>query len=196
MRTMLRTAMLMAGMLVGGARMMHAQEIDPSTGMNVSAASDSTDSMSIATGEPTNAAMEFSAQGAADMEATLAAEQSAQDAAYQSQQNAQVQQNYADFVNTAQGSNDASPVVVMPSTPKPKMSPDGGKFVGSVQVALTDTDPNAVLHFTTNGKKANATSPIYAGPITVSSKEKISVVAIDPKDRASGVVSKTFKPKG
>jgi hypothetical protein len=179
MRRTLRAAMLMAALMVAGAGTMKAQIIDPSTGIMVDASTDPMDFSLVASGQPGNFGTEASSQAFAQMQQITDSTNAAMAQAEQPNNN----------------SDDDTPVVVTPSTPKPKMSPNGGKFAGSVQVALTDTDPNAVLHFTTNGEKANGASPIYSGPITVTAKEKVSAMAVDPADRASGVVSKTFKPK-
>jgi len=182
-RAMRKMILALAMMLVlAGGRTVYAQEIlDPTTGIDIPN-SDSADFWALMDGQPTNAAAEESA--------VVSEEQQAQSA-----------NDFQDFTDKLMSANqndddDSTPVIVTPNTPKPTMSPNGGKFVGSVQIALMDADPHAVVHFTTNGKKATAVSPVYTGPITVTGKEKVSAVAIDPADRASGAVSKTFKPKG
>ncbi len=174
-------AMLMAAVMMTGVGAAGAQIVDPTTGIMVDASSDPTDFMDVVTGQQTNAAAEINAQ--------ISAQQQAQNA-----------QDFQNFVNSsmqaASGGNDnddAAPAV--PSTPKPTISPKGGTFHGSVQVTITDVDAQAVVFYTTNGAKPTTSSARYAGPITVSAKEKVQALAFDVNSRPSGVVSKTFKVK-
>jgi len=49
------------------------------------------------------------------------------------------------------------------------MSVNAGFYTGSVTVALSTDELNAVIRYTTNGDKPIASSPVYSGRITVSS---------------------------
>jgi Chitobiase/beta-hexosaminidase C-terminal domain/Bacterial Ig-like domain (group 3)/Fn3 associated len=55
------------------------------------------------------------------------------------------------------------------ATATPMISPSGGKYVGSVQVTLSDPTPGAKIYYTINGGALNASSPVYSEPITISS---------------------------
>ena len=97
---------------------------------------------------------------------------------------------------SAQADTSAAPVPPpLPTTPKPTISPKGGKFVGSVQVTLADSDAKALVFYTTNGAKPTAGSARYAGPIAVAGKTKVRAMALDLDEMPSGVVAKTFKVK-
>jgi lipoprotein-anchoring transpeptidase ErfK/SrfK len=185
MRTAMRTMMLLAAMAVGvGAA--GAQIVDPNTGFTVDAANDPVDFSAVASGQPGNAGMEAAASAMAAVEAaSAAAMQASQDAA-----------------NAAMSSanNDDSAEVVpaappVPKTAKPVIAPKGGTFAGSVQVSITDADAQAVVFYTTDGKKPTTSSARYAGPITVTGKTKVQAVAFDVSDMPSGVVGTTYKVK-
>jgi hypothetical protein len=80
-------------------------------------------------------------------------------------------------------------------TPMPLITPGGGRFKGSVQVAIVDDDPRAVVFYTTDGSRPTTSSPRYAGPIVVSGRTKVQALAFDLNEMPSGVVAKTFRVK-
>ncbi|MGA7157144.1 MAG: chitobiase/beta-hexosaminidase C-terminal domain-containing protein [Acidobacteriaceae bacterium] len=157
-----------------GARLASAQMMDPSTGMMVDPSTDPIDYSDIMSGQPTNygmeAALSASAQANADADANMA---------------------------TADASDDTQGPVAPPRpvTPKPVMTPNGGSFVGSVQVTIADSDGAAAVFYTTNGRKPTTSSQRYAGPIPVTAKTKVEALAFDVNMDPSGVVSKTYKVK-
>jgi hypothetical protein len=89
----------------------------------------------------------------------------------------------------------APAVPALPVTPKPVITPGGGTFKATVQVTIVDSDAQAAVFYTTDGKKPTTSSQRYAGPIAVSSKTKVQALAFDVNMQPSGVVSKTFKVK-
>jgi hypothetical protein len=182
MRTMLMAAVLMAGVGAAGAQM-----IDGSTGQMVDASTDPMDFSLVASGQPGNIGSEIAANDAAAFQATIVAQNQAQAEA----------NTMATTASASDDNSDDTPYVPpVPSTPKPAMTPNGGSFKGSVQVAITDSDAAAKIFYTVNGKKPTTSSAIYAGPITVTAKEKVEALAFDVNDRPSGAVAKTFKLKG
>ncbi|MDB5103670.1 MAG: hypothetical protein JWP91_1359 [Fibrobacteres bacterium] len=68
----------------------------------------------------------------------------------------------------------------------------GRYFEGQVQVTMTHSSPAAVLHYTTDGSTPTASSPIYAGPITLSATATVKVMAVRPGYRNSEVATETF----
>ena len=83
----------------------------------------------------------------------------------------------------------------------PVFSPAVGKYAGSVTVALTDSTPNAVIHYTLNGTVPTAWSPVYTGPLMVTSSTEIQAIAISagyPQSAVAGgeyhIVSQTPTP--
>lgn len=179
MHRSIRTALMMT-LLAAGTGVVWAQIIDPTTGVMVDAATDPSDFAAVASGQAGNIGMELSAQAFAQAQATTASMQAANN----------------DALTAANDQDDSAPVAavpITPRTPKPTMNPNGGKFQGSVQVELADGDPEAAIFYTTNGKRPTTGDAQFLAPITVSAKEKVRAMAVVPGERASGVVSKTFK---
>jgi Chitobiase/beta-hexosaminidase C-terminal domain len=85
----------------------------------------------------------------------------------------------------------------LPMTPRPMISPVGGRFKGSVKVVIQDADPRAIVFYTTDGSVPTPRSQRYAAPIVVSAsnvaKRTVRAMAFDLEAMPSGVVSKTFK---
>jgi hypothetical protein len=59
----------------------------------------------------------------------------------------------------------------------PTMDPSGENFNPSVQVTISDSSPNALIFFTTDGSTPSTASTLYAGPITVTKTETIKAIA-------------------
>ncbi len=56
---------------------------------------------------------------------------------------------------------------------KPVASQQGGLYGSGITVALTTTEPNSVIRYTTNGAEPTVASALYSAPITVSSTTAI-----------------------
>jgi hypothetical protein len=185
MRRILGAAVLLLGMLLGACGAT-AQMVDPSTGIMVDAATDPMDFSAIMSGQPGNVGME--AMMSANAQAQAAAEQ-----------NMAAMQDSASASIAGMNSSDDAPVApprpALPITPKPVITPGGGTFKASVQVTIADSDAQAAVFYTTDGKKPTTSSQRYAGPIAVSGKTKVQALAFDVSMQPSGVVSKTFKVK-
>ena len=52
--------------------------------------------------------------------------------------------------------------------PPPRVSPGGGNFRSALEVSMTDTEPDAEIHYTLDGSTPEASDPRYEKPITVS----------------------------
>jgi uncharacterized repeat protein (TIGR03803 family) len=63
---------------------------------------------------------------------------------------------------------------------KPVISPRAGTYSGPQEVAISDTTPGAVIHYTTNGQMPTAASPVPAKSFRVSANETVSAIAIAP----------------
>jgi hypothetical protein len=185
MRKIFGVAVVVLGMMVG-VRGTAAQLLDPSTGIMVDAASDPMDFSAIMSGQPTNFGMEAAAS--ASQQAQAMAEQNMAEAEASAQSS-------MDALNSSEDTPDVQvpSTPALPSTPKPGMSPNGGKFKGSVQVTIADSDAAAAVFYTTDGTRPTTSSQRYAGPIAVSAKTKVQALAFDVNMQPSGVVSKTFK---
>lgn len=79
-----------------------------------------------------------------------------------------------------------------PQTATPVFNPPSESFTGSVSVAISDTTPGAVIHYTTNGSTPTTASSVYSGPITVTSTETIKAVASAAGALQSPVASATY----
>jgi len=74
----------------------------------------------------------------------------------------------------------------------PVINPNGGAYTTYPTVTITDSTPNAVIHYTTDGSTPTATSTVYTGPITVTSSETITAIAVAYSYYNSDVTSATF----
>ncbi|HNR18410.1 MAG TPA: CotH kinase family protein [Bacteroidia bacterium] len=59
---------------------------------------------------------------------------------------------------------------------RPDFSVTPGFYPSSVTVAITSTEPNATIRYTTNGTLPTTTSTIYTGPITVSATTVLNAI--------------------
>ncbi len=70
----------------------------------------------------------------------------------------------------------------LPGTPAlapPMLSPTGGVFFGSVKVSLQPPDTNAVIYFTLDGTPPTTNSPLYLGPVTLTSTASLNARAFE-----------------
>jgi hypothetical protein len=179
MRRIFGVAIVVLGMMVG-VRGAVAQLVDPSTGIMVDAATDPMDFSAVASGQPGNVGIEAMMAASAQMQAQMDASAASSNA-------------MTDSLNASDASAAAPAAPALPRTPAPVMTPNGGKFKGSVQVTIADSDAAAAVFYTVNGKKPTMSSPRYAGAITVSAKTKVEALAFDVNMQPSGVVSKKFR---
>jgi hypothetical protein len=79
-----------------------------------------------------------------------------------------------------------------PATAAPAFSVNSGVYSTAQSLTLTDTTKGAVIYYTTDGSQPSTASAVYSGPITVSSSETVSAIAIAPGDGVSPPVSDSY----
>ena len=79
---------------------------------------------------------------------------------------------------------------------KPTMTPDGGKFSGSVKVSLKTTTPGAKIYYTTNGKTPSKSSTRYTKPFTLKKNTTVKALAVAAGYQNSPMASATFTKSG
>jgi hypothetical protein len=172
--------------LTAGIHAATAQVLDPTTGIMVSPTSDPFDYANVAAGQPGNIGTEAAGQAIDNFNQMMADQQASQ----------QAQQQLNDFMSsTNQPADDTPAAPAIPRTAKPTILPKGGTFKGEVTVTIDDTDVQAAVHYTIDGKKPTAASPIYTGPIALEGTAKVQALAITPGDQNSSVASNKFKVK-
>ena len=62
--------------------------------------------------------------------------------------------------------------------PAPTLSPAAGTYTSNQTVSIGCSNKNAVIYYTTNGSTPTTSSAIYSGPLTVSSNETLSAMAL------------------
>jgi hypothetical protein len=83
------------------------------------------------------------------------------------------------------------------TTPAPSFAPSSTLPTGGIgacpyNVTLSDPDPNATIHVTTDGSQPSGSSPPFVGPIVVSNTLVIQAIAIAPAKGPSVVVGQSF----
>jgi sugar lactone lactonase YvrE len=82
--------------------------------------------------------------------------------------------------------------LILPAAPEPVFSPAAGSYKETQTVTITDAAQNATIYYTTNGAYPTQNSTVYSGPVTVSTSELISAIALAPGYSASGVGSAQY----
>ncbi len=83
----------------------------------------------------------------------------------------------------------------LPGTPAllpPNIIPNGGSFAGSVNVELQHPDPSAVLRYTLDNTPPTTNSPLYSGPLLLTSSGTVGARAFESGFIASVAVSAVF----
>jgi hypothetical protein len=76
--------------------------------------------------------------------------------------------------------------------PAPTASLASGTYTGTQFVNLSEKDPNAVIHYTTDGSMPDATNATANGAIPVESSQTINAVAISPSGITSALASFSY----
>jgi hypothetical protein len=77
----------------------------------------------------------------------------------------------------------------------PTFSPAGGTYLLGVTVSISDATPGATIYYTTDGSTPTTSSPVYTGPIELSSlltTTTIKAIAVAPGSSQSSVASATY----
>ena len=86
----------------------------------------------------------------------------------------------------------AAYVISQPAAAAPIFSVGSGSYTSTQNVIVVDTTPGAVIYYTTNGSVPTTGSSVYSGPISVSSSETLSAIAIATGYKQSAVTSATY----
>jgi hypothetical protein len=78
---------------------------------------------------------------------------------------------------------------------RPSLDPAPGTYAAGVSISISCGTPNAVIHYTTNGRVPTVRSPVYTAPISVTSKRTIKAIAMPPErgPAMSRIVKGTYK---
>lgn len=74
----------------------------------------------------------------------------------------------------------------------PVIAPSSETYTGTLNVAITDSTPNASIYYTTNGDSATTSSTLYTGPITVNTTETVNTIATASGLLTSAQTSATY----
>jgi len=104
---------------------------------------------------------------------------------------------------TLQTNGPTNPAVSLQGTSvvfAPVLSLASGVYSGPQTVSINDETPEAAIYYTTNGKTPTASSTLYSGPISVSSTERITAIAIaarapSPVATAAYTITSTAPPE-
>jgi hypothetical protein len=94
----------------------------------------------------------------------------------------------------AHAEDPADPTAVAADTtppPAPEATPPAGTYSTPQSVSLA-SEPEAVIHFTTDGSDPTTASPAYVEPIAVSSSQTIKALAVDAAGNQSAVASHEY----
>lgn len=80
----------------------------------------------------------------------------------------------------------------LPTAAMPTFNPAPGSYTSAQSVALSDTTPGAVIHFTLDGSTPSASSTTYNAPISVTASETIKAIAVASGYNSSAVAIGTY----
>lgn len=75
---------------------------------------------------------------------------------------------------------------------EPLIYPPGGDFKNSVTIALTDTEPDAMIYYTLDGTAPTTHSRRYLNPFTVTTNTEVKAMAAKPGAVSSGTAVASF----
>jgi hypothetical protein len=76
--------------------------------------------------------------------------------------------------------------------PPPTFSPAGGTYTATQSVVLSDATSGTVIRYMTDGSRPSASSPVYSGPIAITSPMTIKAMATAPGFINSDVASAVY----
>jgi len=74
----------------------------------------------------------------------------------------------------------------------PAIAPNGGPFVKSVQVVLSDSTPGTSIYYTLDGTAPTTSSPLYTSPLTLTNTLLLQAIAAAPGAVNSAIASASF----
>jgi hypothetical protein len=90
---------------------------------------------------------------------------------------------FADWINSLPGT---------PALAPPTITPNGGMFTPSVNVALQSTNNNAMLYYTLDGTLPTTNSFLYSAPFTLTNDEMVTASAFEANFNNSIATSALF----
>lgn len=75
---------------------------------------------------------------------------------------------------------------------RPSFTPDTGTYPTAQQVSITSNVSGAAIRYTLDGTAPNASSPLYTGPISVSTAATINAINVLPDGRESALASASY----
>ena len=81
---------------------------------------------------------------------------------------------------------------IQPTLAKPTFSLASGTYASPQTVSISDVSKNATIYYTTDGSTPTTSSPVYTGPVSVSSSETINAMAAQSGFTNSVVVSASY----
>ena len=97
--------------------------------------------------------------------------------------------------NTSAASTEVYVIIPDVTAPVVSASPTGGSFAGSVDVTLIATDdanPTPTIYYTTDGSTPTTSSPVYTGPITITTDTTLSFLATDLSGNTSLIGTQVY----
>jgi subtilase family serine protease len=82
--------------------------------------------------------------------------------------------------------------IIGQTVPTPSISPNGGTFVNSQSVTITDSLNGTSIYYTTNGTTPTTSSALYSSAVTVSSSETVKAIAVESGYNNSAMASAGF----
>lgn len=74
----------------------------------------------------------------------------------------------------------------------PTFSPAAGSYITTQTVTISDASAGTTIYYTTNGSTPTTSSPVYSSPITVSSSQTISAIAVGGSFTQSPIGSASY----
>lgn len=86
----------------------------------------------------------------------------------------------------------AAYIINLPPAATPTLSVPTGTYTTAQTVTISDSTVGATIHYTTNGTTPTTSSPVYSGPITVTSTETLEAIATASGYSTSAVASAAY----
>jgi len=90
------------------------------------------------------------------------------------------------------GESTYGPIGTNPVAATPTLNPAPGAYTSSQTLSLSDTTPEAVIYYTTNGTAPTVESPVYSVPIQVSATTTVQAIAVASAYNNSAIAAGTY----